>query len=51
VGNEQGWTPLTIAQGIFYANLGRRWPEMEAVLLERGATSPVGLDAPRQEVK
>ena len=38
--NERGWTPLTIAQGIFYANLGRRWPDMEALLLDLGATSP-----------
>ena len=38
--NERGWTPLTIAQGVSYANLGRRWPEMEALLLELGATSP-----------
>ena len=34
--NERGWTPLTIAQGIFYANLGRRWPDMEALLLGLG---------------
>ena len=40
--NDRGWTPLTIAQGIFYANLGRRWPDMEALLLELGATSPSG---------
>ena len=45
--NEQGWTPLTIAQGIFYANLGRRWPDMEAVLLELGATSPTPPAPPR----
>jgi len=45
--NAQGWTPLTISQGIFYANLGRRWPEMEAVLLELGATSPTVPESPR----
>ena len=45
--NEQGWTPLTIAQGIFYANLGRRWPEIEALLLELGATSPTPPEPPR----
>jgi ankyrin repeat protein len=39
--NECGWTPLTIAQGIFYGNLGRRFPDLEPVLLERGATSPL----------
>ena len=45
--NERGWTPLTIAQGIFYANLGRRWPEMEALLLGLGATSPTAPEPPR----
>jgi len=39
--NECGWTPLTIAQGVFYGNLGRRFPELEPVLLELGATSPM----------
>lgn len=38
--NERGWTPLTIAQGVFYANLGRRWPDMETLLLGLGAISP-----------
>ena len=45
--NERDWTPLTIAQGVFYANLGRRWPEMEALLLELGATSPTAPEPPR----
>ena len=45
--NENGWTPLTIAQGIFYANLGRRWPDMEALLLGLGATSPTAPEPPR----
>ena len=35
--NEQGWTPLTIAEGVFYSNTGKRWPEMERLLLELGA--------------
>ena len=39
--NECGWTPLTIAQGVFLGNLGRRFPDLEGVLLERGATSPL----------
>ncbi len=39
--NECGWTPLTIAQGIFYGNLGRQFPDLEEVLLERGGTSPL----------
>ena len=45
--NQRGWTPLTIAQGIFYANLGRRWPDMEALLLDLGATSPMVPEPPR----
>ena len=45
--NERGWTPLTIAQGIFYANLGRRWPDMEALLLGLGAASPTAPEPPR----
>ena len=45
--NERGWTPLTIAQGVFYANLGRRWPDMEALLLDLGATSPTAPEPPR----
>lgn len=44
--NECGWTPLTIAQGVFYGNLGRRFPELEATLLELGATSPLAPGAP-----
>lgn len=45
--NGRGWTPLTIAQGVFYANLGRRWPDMEALLLGLGATSPTAPEPPR----
>ena len=45
--NAEAWTPLTIAQGIFYGNLGRHWPDMEAVLLELGATSPSAPEPPR----
>ena len=45
--NEKGWTPLTITQGIFYANLGRRWPDMERLLLDLGATSPTAPEPPR----
>jgi len=37
--NEKGWTPLTIAEGVFYSNTGKRWPEMETLLLELGARS------------
>ena len=45
--NEKGWTPLTIAQDVFYANLGRRFPRMEALLLEFGATSPAQPELPK----
>ena len=45
--NERGWTPLTIAQGVFYGNLGRRFPELEIMLLDRGATSPPQPELPK----
>ena len=35
--NEKGWAPLTIAEGVFYSNTGKRWPEMEALLVKLGA--------------
>ena len=35
--NGEGWTPLRMAKGIFYSNTGKRFPEMEALLLELGA--------------
>ena len=35
--NEKGWTPLRIAKGVFYSNTGKRWPEMETLLLGLGA--------------
>lgn len=44
--NECRWTPLTIAQGVFYGNLGRRFPELETVLLDLGATSPSAPGSP-----
>ena len=40
--NERGWTALRIAEGVFYANIGRRFPEMEALLLELGADPTIG---------
>ena len=45
--NERGWTPLTIAQGVFYGNLGRRFPDVEVLLIGRGATSPVSPKPPK----
>ena len=62
VGWKEGWTPLTIADGLFYANSFKRHPETAALLRqlmnERGlvtepgaagsvSTSPPA--APRQE--
>ena len=44
--NDCRWTPLTIAQGVFYGNLGRRFPELEVVLLDQGATSPSAPGSP-----
>ena len=35
--NDRGWTPLRMAKGIFYSNTGKRFPEMETLLLELGA--------------
>ena len=35
--NEKGWTPLTMAAGVFYSNTGTRWLEIEKLLLELGA--------------
>ena len=45
--NERGWTPLTITQGVFYGNLGRRFPKLEMMLLDRGATSPPQPELPK----
>ncbi|HIC56350.1 MAG TPA: ankyrin repeat domain-containing protein, partial [Acidobacteria bacterium] len=45
--NERGWSPLTISQGVFYGNLGRRFPELETVLLGLGATSPPQPELPK----
>ena len=44
--NEKGWTPLRIAKGVFYSNTGKRWPEMETLLLALGAdpSSATGAD-------
>ena len=47
--NECGWTPLTIAQGVFYRNLGRRFPELQVALIELGATSPMAPGDPYRE--
>jgi ankyrin repeat protein len=43
--NEKGWTPYRIAKGVFYSNTGKRWPEMESLLLELGADPTTALGA------
>lgn len=43
--NEKGWTPFRIAKGVFYSNTGKRWPEMESLLLELGADPTTALGA------
>lgn len=44
--NEKGWTPYRIAKGVFYSNTGKRWAEMETLLLDLGAdpSSATGAD-------
>ena len=44
--NEKGWTPYRIAKGVFYSNTGKRWAEMETLLLALGAdpSSATGAD-------
>lgn len=43
--NEKGWTPLRIAKGVFYSNTGKRWPEIETLLLELGADESLATGA------
>jgi ankyrin repeat protein len=43
--NEKDWTPFRIAKGVFYSNTGKRWPEMESLLLELGADPTTALGA------
>jgi ankyrin repeat protein len=38
--NKMGWTPLTIAGGVYYPNLYEQYPEAEAMLKKLGATAP-----------
>lgn len=40
VANKIGWTPLTIAGGVYYPNLYENYPEAEAMLLKLGAKAP-----------
>ena len=35
--NGKGWTPLIMAEGVFYSNTGKRWPAIETLLLELGS--------------
>ncbi len=38
--NKMGWTPLTIAGGVYYPNLYEHYPEAEAMLKKLGAKAP-----------
>src|SRR5262245_37235604 len=38
--NKMGWTPLTIAGGVYYPNLYEHYPEAEATLKRLGAKAP-----------
>jgi hypothetical protein len=38
--NKMGWTPLTIAGGVYYPNLYEHYPEALAMLKQLGATEP-----------
>jgi ankyrin repeat protein len=38
--NKIGWTPLTIAGGVYYPNLYEHYPEAEAMLKKLGAKAP-----------
>jgi ankyrin repeat protein len=40
VANKIGWTPLTIAGGVYYPNLYENYPEAEAMLTKLGAKAP-----------
>jgi ankyrin repeat protein len=38
--NAIGWTPLTIAGGVYYPNLYEQYPDAEAMLKKLGASNP-----------
>ena len=38
--NKMGWTPLTIAGGVYYPNLYEHYPEADAMLKKLGAKEP-----------
>ena len=38
--NAIGWTPLTIAGGVYYPNLYEEYPDAEAMLKKLGASNP-----------
>ena len=45
VKNKRGWTPVTLAEGIYTANSNSKNPELEQLLLEHGGkSSPPGIE-------
>ena len=45
--NEIGWTPLSIAQGVFYPNTFNRHPDIVGLLQELGADPQAGFASSR----
>jgi ankyrin repeat protein len=46
--NQLGWTPLTVANGVFVANTEKRWPSTVALLQELESRRPASSAAARQ---
>lgn len=44
--NGKGWSPLSVAQGVFYPNTFNRHPELAALLLDLGADPDAGSRRP-----
>jgi ankyrin repeat protein len=44
--NDKGWSPLSVAQGVFYPNTFNRHPELVTLLLDLGADPDAGSRRP-----